>query len=619
MNETVVAHLPLRDAIELASALCAVTARDNEVRTLLIKGLVANAHRLRGPYQPSDVDVMVEPSGFDKFVSALEQKGWERRFSRPVPGVLPEHSTTLVHDAWPCDIDVHSYFPGFFADPPTVFNELARTAVEMTFANVPVSAAGYAASIAISALHAGRHPQSPRHKAEYAELVDRAKKMSDTDRRDLDRLARVCRAETTLADILVIANLRVDPDLSARESARWDLFVATHEAGATSGWMFELMSQRTPRGAAHVFRRAILPRPSEVRTEVGRGVTGTTSLVSYYLRRLRRGLHAAPSACLALTRYQTLKNDSEIPTPPVHALRSEPNIVVGLATAGRPDIAAQLIQQLELSTTPFRGIISVPGTSDLPSNITPRWKTLTGTRGLAAQRNAILRQLDDDVDIVFFFDDDAVPRRDYIGNVVRVMGEDPSIWAVTGDVLADGASQDDEISFEEALAKIADSFRRIPEDHVGWVDDRHRKLYGCNFAIRRDYLKDQRFDERLPLYSWLEDYDYALRALRCGKLARVEGATIVHRGARSGGRTNHVRFGYSQVMNPVYFVSKGSFTLPIAAVQIFRPVAKNIALSMVPGQRRQVRRRRVRGNLLAAFDAVRGRLTPERILDLGDR
>jgi hypothetical protein len=68
-------------------------------------------------------------------------------------------------------------------------------------------------------------------------------------------------------------------------------------------------------------------------------------------------------------------------------------------------------------------------------------------------------------------------------------------------------------------------------------------------------------------------------------------------------------------MNPVYLNRKGSFPAWLAAQQVFRPVAKNLALSAL-GPATSWRRERLRGNTTAALDVVRGRITPERIVDL---
>ena len=68
-------------------------------------------------------------------------------------------------------------------------------------------------------------------------------------------------------------------------------------------------------------------------------------------------------------------------------------------------------------------------------------------------------------------------------------------------------------------------------------------------------------------------------------------------------------------MNPVYLARKGSFSVGLAAHQIFRPVAKNVVLS-ISGPEADWRRDRLNGNILALSDALRMRIRPERVLDL---
>ncbi len=237
------------------------------------------------------------------------------------------------------------------------------------------------------------------------------------------------------------------------------------------------------------------------------------------------------------------------------------------------------------------------------------WRLVTGSRGLAAQRNAALDVLGD-LDVVAFFDDDAVLRADYLANAVRFLDRHPEVLGLTGRVLLDGATagEVDRTAAADALARSA-----AEGETARWRPT--RELYGCNFVVRAPVAAQLRFDARLPLYSWLEDHDFARRLMRHGTLAEVDDCVIVHRGAASGGRQSHRRLGYSQVMNPVYLHRKGSLPAWLAAQQLFRPVAKNIALS-ARGRASSWRRERLRGNGLAVRDVLAGRITPERIVDL---
>ena len=183
---------------------------------------------------------------------------------------------------------------------------------------------------------------------------------------------------------------------------------------------------------------------------------------------------------------------------------------------------------------------------------------MTGVRGLAAQRNAALDALDG-IEVVAFFDDDALIRPDYLAKALRFLDTHPDVLGLTGRVLLDGArsGEIDRAVAEEALARSA------TEPTLRWRPT--RELYGCNFVVRIGRVPHLRFDPALPLYSWLEDHDFARRLMRLGSLAQVDDCVIVHRAAASGGRQSHVRLGYSQVMNPVYLMRKGSFPLWLTA------------------------------------------------------
>jgi glycosyltransferase involved in cell wall biosynthesis len=291
------------------------------------------------------------------------------------------------------------------------------------------------------------------------------------------------------------------------------------------------------------------------------------------------------------------------------------SVAVGLASAGRPQlldtVTRNLDEQHSLDGRPleFNAIVSVPDEKSLPAELPDRWRLVTGSRGLAAQRNAALEHIGDS-DIVFFFDDDAVIRSDYVARGLEFFARHPEVAGITGRVLLDGATHG-EISEEDAATALASTDGEAPSGR--WEET--RVLYGCNFAFRVSAAPGIGFDARLPLYSWLEDHDFARRLKRSGKLARVDDCVIVHRGSSSGGRQAHRRLGYSQMMNPIYLWRKGSFPLWLAAWEIFRPTAKNIVRSM-GGNETSWRRERLRANGMALFDAVRGRITPERILDL---
>ena len=289
---------------------------------------------------------------------------------------------------------------------------------------------------------------------------------------------------------------------------------------------------------------------------------------------------------------------------------TQPRIAVVLASAGRPELLGQVVADLQRQTVrDFTLVVSVPDRDSLPDSPLPAGTLVVHDRGLAAQRNAALGAVPEATH-VFCFDDDAVVREDYLEQAVAFFDAHPEVVALTGRVLLDGAAGE-EIARAQADLVLTSS---LAEPSTGeWRPS--RELYGCNFAFRHDALGGERFDARLPLYSWLEDHDFARRAMRHGGLARVHDCVIVHRGVKSGGRTAHRRLGYSQVMNPAYLYRAGSFPLWLSLYETIPRLVKN-AVRSIRGPETAWRRERLRGNLVALSDVARRRFAPEQVLDI---
>ena len=284
-------------------------------------------------------------------------------------------------------------------------------------------------------------------------------------------------------------------------------------------------------------------------------------------------------------------------------------IGVGIATAGRPDVARDLLERLQQQTLkPDRIIVSVPTAADLSTDggIGREVEILVGTRGLTAQRNTILRAASD-VDVICFFDDDFIPKDCYLAAIEAAFRRDPKLLGATGTVIADGIIGPG-LSPEEAERRIAaDGDARAGRTTPVYC------AYGCNMAFRMSTLQEGgiEFDEHLPSYGWLEDVDVSRRVARLGELGLLSDARGVHLGVK-GGRQSGRRFGYSQVANPLYLVVKGSFTPWRAAWLMARNIAMNLIRALHPEPHID-RVGRVVGNVQAFVDLVTGRLDPARI------
>lgn len=296
-------------------------------------------------------------------------------------------------------------------------------------------------------------------------------------------------------------------------------------------------------------------------------------------------------------------------------MTNHPKVAVIIATVNRQEHLSNLIGNLRLqSLLPNTVTVSAPTAGDLSANtsIYPGWlDTITGTRGAAAQRNIALDGLSSDHEYVFFFDDDTLPRPDFIETAVGIFENNDEVVGITGSLIIDGASRKKAVPFAEAQSALDSSWSApMPTE----ISDVH-SLYGCNFAVRSSAVGTLRFDDALPLYSWLEDLDFSRRLAKKGRLVRAAQCVAVHHGSESGGRTQHLRFGYSQVTNPIHIWRKGSITSSHAFKLIFKPVMKNLMQSFF-GPDKSWRRSRLLGNCFSFADVVRGRVTPAKIVGL---
>jgi glycosyltransferase involved in cell wall biosynthesis len=284
-------------------------------------------------------------------------------------------------------------------------------------------------------------------------------------------------------------------------------------------------------------------------------------------------------------------------------------VAVVMPTLGRREVVSQTIRRLVETQTlkPSSVIISCVSPDDAGDAADlPGVRVLVGRKGLPAQRNTALAALPDDTDIVAFFDDDFVADPDWLAAAARTFRDEPDVVCLTGDVLADGIKGPG-LSFTEAVRIVENP----PPRTADWSFQEPFSPYGCNMAFRHAAIGDLRFDERLVLYGWLEDRDFGgALAKRGGRFVKCAAARGVHMGVK-GGRVAGDRLGYSQIVNPLYMLRKGTMTVGQVVRHIFGNVASNVARAPLPEPFID-RWGRLRGNLRGAFDVMRGRLEPER-------
>jgi GT2 family glycosyltransferase len=289
-------------------------------------------------------------------------------------------------------------------------------------------------------------------------------------------------------------------------------------------------------------------------------------------------------------------------------------IGIVVASFGRPQILAEFLSMVgRQSRRPDEIVLSVVSEQDLPKldGFNLPIQLLFGTPGSCVQRNRGIDHLQRRTDILLFLDDDFWMGTNYL-KVLSDIFSDPGITCVTGYVLADGATTpgfspaeaDQMLSRHEAALPIPRKFTAKEKTDA----------YGCNMAFRSASLNEVRFDERLPLYGWQEDVDFSAQTKASGRIIWTDALWGVHLGTKAG-KTSGRRFGYSQVINPFYVVSKGNMSLPRATRLVLNNMLANLRGCIIHEPHID-RRGRLYGNLRGLAHLAVGRIDPEYILKL---
>lgn len=231
-----------------------------------------------------------------------------------------------------------------------------------------------------------------------------------------------------------------------------------------------------------------------------------------------------------------------------------------------------------------------------------------GAKGLCAQKNHALRSIAGAPEFIAFFDDDTEIEEHCIEEMQRMFREHDSVVLANIVNLAHGIYAAGTLTREIARKLIQNQMKRgLPQENFIPA----RTGYGGRMALRGSLLGKEWFDERLPLYSFLEDYDFTLRSRKYGLIGDNPRAIGVHI-ELSGGRMNQDRTGYSQIVNPIYIWSKRTgASLPRTVAGALRRTLRN-AVRIADSSHRG----RFFGNLLGWSHLLAGKIDPEYILKM---
>lgn len=312
-------QLNLEEAVALAHGFVSHQAQQHNVRILFIKGPVAEHFGLRPQRQSTDVDVLVDPEKLDSLVAALKSMGW---YGRPLvdrPRILDQHSVTLIHHNWPCDIDLHLKFPGFLEEDKTVFDylwgerELAPVAGNL----VPCPSVIHAA--AIQALHAFRDFDAPRNVFEYDYMLNRLNSLPlDVLRNGLRETATATKSFHTLQPMLSHFGVQLPPESAHSDSyrtalAEWTIRT-TPETNNQSVTTLVTLLRPHEKNRLRILMASLVPPEDDLRQNHPTLPTGRGHYIIAVVHRLIRGIIFFPRAAYVALRYHHIICNGQSPS-----------------------------------------------------------------------------------------------------------------------------------------------------------------------------------------------------------------------------------------------------------------------------------------------------------------
>ena len=288
-------QLALSDAVLLAHTFVDRVARDRGVRVMFIKGAAAVEQGLRPAQGSVDVDALVDPARLQVLRDGLVELGWidENPYSTPTAA---SYSRTHRHAAWPCELDLHTTFPGLYAPEQDTFERLWSRRDRVGVATCEVPCPDRQAHALILALNSLREPADAGKRQQLDDLVSRISESFDAQAlSELGELARDIGAADTAAPFLAAVGAR-NAGLGTTAAAdlhAWRL--RTQAAWRTATWL-EGLRHEPLRGLPAYLWNAVFLSEAELRMADPTMAPGRLPLFRARAHRIRRGLGDLPTA-----------------------------------------------------------------------------------------------------------------------------------------------------------------------------------------------------------------------------------------------------------------------------------------------------------------------------------
>jgi GT2 family glycosyltransferase len=171
--------------------------------------------------------------------------------------------------------------------------------------------------------------------------------------------------------------------------------------------------------------------------------------------------------------------------------------------------------------------------------------------------------------IVLFLDDDVVLGKDYIKEILKIYKNNPKAFGVQGYVINTPKLENLSLRLRNQLRRIfflycleKDKCRVLPSGantYTNQIDKviQCQWLQGCNQSFRFEVIRNEKFDENLKRYSFLEDVDFSYRLFKKypNSLYMTPYAKVFHKWSKAE-RLSVKLYVYTQTVNRTYFFYK---------------------------------------------------------------
>lgn len=302
-----------QEAVYLLHAVVHGVAKSNGIRALSIKGPFLGAQGLRpADYLPLDVDVWIEPARITELVASLREMGWAGGDFSTAPHLYPAHSTTLLHQMWPVELDLHKQFPGFLTQPEDAFESIWQARAEIDWCGTRVCVPNSAAHSLVMALHGLRDAGEGGSKGDLRQLVARVHSGFRADQ--IDEIASLAtRLGCTQSAAPFLEQLGLEPTRMATvenpELRRaWEIRTSIRATAGTS-WVVAIHESRgLPR--LRMIGRAFWLDSDELRRQYPNIHLNRRGVLRAQVRRWVRLVHSLPVTALEYVRYLRIRNGS---------------------------------------------------------------------------------------------------------------------------------------------------------------------------------------------------------------------------------------------------------------------------------------------------------------------